>query len=210
MATVPTLDDVAALVGVSTRTVSRVLRNEGGYSDATEQRVRDAVDELGYFPNLLARGLSERRSGTIGLIGPNMSDPFFPDLAGEIQRRALERGRTTFYASSFHDPDQQRTILASLRSYGMDAVVVQPVSGTRRDVERFAASGTPVVVIDEQWHGPGIASVSAELEHGARLAVAAHAVDLIDQLVERPDVDHGHVRVPVELVERESTTRVAT
>lgn len=167
----PTLEDVAEAVGVSTRTVSRVLRDEGGYSRETEDRVQAAVRELGYYPNLLARGLSGLRSGTVGLVAPNMTDPFFPELFDELQRVARTKGLKTFFASSFRDHDQQQEILGALRSYGVDGVIVFPIDDSGDAVAKFAASGTRTVVIDQQWSSPNLTSVSADIHDGARLAV---------------------------------------
>ena len=76
-----TLHDVAKVVGVSPRTVSRVVNNEGGFSEKTEARVRKAIAELGYRPNLLARGLIRGRSATIALVGPTISDGVYPSTS---------------------------------------------------------------------------------------------------------------------------------
>ena len=75
-------------MGVSTRTVSRVVNAEGGFSADTEARVRAAIAELGYRPNLLARSLITKRSDTIGLAGGAMTDPFFPELAEGVHEAA--------------------------------------------------------------------------------------------------------------------------
>ena len=98
-----TLHDVASRVGVSPRTVSRVVNDEGGFSDATRARVLDAVAELHYRPNVLARGLITRRTATIALITPVISDPFFPEVAEGVQLAAREHGLTMFFATTEDD-----------------------------------------------------------------------------------------------------------
>ena len=166
-----TLRDVATVVGVSPRTVSRVVNDEGGFSDATRRRVLDAVEQLGYRPNMLARGLITRRSGTIGLVGGGMTDPFFPALAEGIQRRAREAGRTMFFASTDSDPDRQAEVLTSLWSHAVDGVIVFPALDTIGQLTDYARRGLPVVIVDDQAEAPNLACVSYDLAAGATMAV---------------------------------------
>lgn len=170
-ATGPTLDDVARLVGVSARTVSRVVNGEGGCSDATRDRILAAIAEVGYRPNLMARGLIRRRSDTIGLIAAEMLDPFFPEFAEGVQLAADAIGRTMFLASSNIDPERQRRALSSLRGHGVDGAIVFPAGGTEADLAAIAADGLPIVVVNTWIDAPGIAVVTADIRDGARAAV---------------------------------------
>ena len=171
-----TLRDVATQVGVSARTVSRVVNDEGGFSEATRQRVLDAVEELGYQPNMLARGLITRRSGTVGLVGGGMTDPFFPALAEGIQRKAREAGRTMFFASTDSDPVRQADVLKSLWSHAVDGVIVFPALDTIHQLAGYARRGLPVVIVDDQADAPNLACVSFDLEAGAAMA-SRHLLD---------------------------------
>lgn len=166
-----TLDDVARRVGVSARTVSRVVNDQGGCTEATRARILAAIDELGYRPNMLARGLITRRSDTIGLIGVEMSDPFFTEVAEGVQRAARDAGRTMFFASTDHDSQRQWEILQSLWSHGVDGVMLFPVRGTERQVIDMAARGLPIVSTDVQIVGRNVGTVTYDLFHGAALAV---------------------------------------
>ena len=76
-----TLRDVARTAGVSVKTVSRVVNNQGEISEETRQRIKSVVREMGYRPNLVARGLVTQRTRTIGLIVPDITNPFFPEIA---------------------------------------------------------------------------------------------------------------------------------
>ena len=78
------LKDVAALAGVSVRTVSNVVSGSGHVAEATRQRVQQALDELGYRPNLAARNLRAGRTGLIGLVVPELYSPYFGELASLI------------------------------------------------------------------------------------------------------------------------------
>ena len=166
-----TLRDVAAMVGVSPRTVSRVVNDEGGYSSATRLRILDAVDKLGYRPNMLARGLITRRSGTIGLVAVELTDPFFIELAEGVQNRVRREGRTTFFASSKGDIDRQAEVLRSFWSHAVDGMVVSPLQGSRDQLVHYARRGVPIVVVDFPLNVPRTASVRFDIGNGARLAV---------------------------------------
>lgn len=167
-----TLHDVARRVGVSTRTVSRVVRGEQGFSAETEAKVRAAIAELGYRPNLLARGLVSGRSGTIGLVGGDMSDPFFPELADGVQRAAREVGLTMFFGTMDNDVDLQESVLDSLVSYGADGAIVFPAPHSDDQLRRFADAGLRMVSVDHPITGHHLASVMSDIPDGARAAVA--------------------------------------
>ncbi len=171
-----TLDDVARRVGVSARTVSRVVNGEGGCTAETRERIQEAIDALGYRPNLMARGLIRRRSDTIGLIAAEMLDPFFPEFAEGVQRAVGVTGRTMFFASTNGDRVTQHQALSSMLGHAVDGAVVFPVRDSETDLLRFAADGLPIVVINTEIRGPGVASVSAEIQNGAELAVQ-HLLD---------------------------------
>ena len=122
-----------------------------------------ADDELGYRPNLLARGLIRGRSGTIALVGPTMTDPFFPELAEGVQRAAADHGLTLFMASSAANRDQQRRMLETLGSYAVDGTIVFPVDETDDQLAALAGSGLRLVTIDRgQAEAPPGATGQAE------------------------------------------------
>jgi LacI family transcriptional regulator len=171
-----TLTDVAQLVGVSARTVSRVVNGEGGCTPETRDRILAAIDEVGYRPNLMARGLIRRRSDTIGLIAAEMLDPFFPEFAEGVQRAADELRRTMFLASSESSAERQRRALASLRGHGVDGVIVFPTLGSEADLATAAADGLPIVTVNTRVDAPGIAIVTADISGGA-VAAVEHLVE---------------------------------
>lgn len=183
-----TLADVAGHVGVSARTVSRVVNDEGGCTPETRDRILDAIAELGYRPNLMARGLIRRRSDTIGLVAAEMLDPFFPEIAEGVRAAAASIGRTIFLVSTDSDRVRQHRALTSLLGHGVDGVIVFPARDSHGDLIRFAADGLPIVVVNDEIEAPGIAVVTAEIQNGATLAV--------DHLVR-----HGRTRVAM-LIDR--------
>lgn len=188
-----TLHDVARHVGVSPRTVSRVVNDEGGFSEATRHRVSAAIQELGYRPNLLARGLITRRSDTIGLVGTDMTDPFFPELADGVQRAANDVGLTMFFASTDGDVERQAAVLDKLRSHGVDGVILFPAPGSRDQVRAFARAGLSIVTVDDPMEGPHLAAVASDIEVGAALGVG-HLVATGRSRIAMLAIDAGHGR----------------
>src|SRR5699024_11281067 len=86
------LSDVAKKAGVSPTTVSRVINNYGYISDKTRNKVHEAMKELNYQPNSLARSLHGKKTNLVGLIFPGVSNPFFGELVEEIENKLFEDG----------------------------------------------------------------------------------------------------------------------
>jgi LacI family transcriptional regulator len=166
-----TLEDVARVVGVSARTVSRVVNDEGGCTPETRERILAAIEEVGYRPNLMARGLIRRRSDTIGLVTAEMLDPFFPEFADGVQRASEGLGRTMFLANTNVDRARQSRALTSLQGHGVDGVIVFPAAGTEPDLINVAADGLPIVVVNTEIDAPNIAVVTNDIRGGGLLAV---------------------------------------
>ena len=172
----PTMQDVADIVGVSKRTVSRVVRDEGGCTEETRQRILDAIAHVGYRPNLLARGLTTRRSGTVGVVCSDMTAPFFPAVAQGIQRIARETGLTMFFASTEHDEDRQAEVLNNLWSHAVEGVIVFPSGNSANSLLNFAQRGLAVVAVNGRVSGPNLASVAFDFESAGRTATQ-HLID---------------------------------
>jgi LacI family transcriptional regulator len=166
-----TLHDVAALAGVSPRTVSRVVNDEGGFGEATRLRVLDAIEKVGYRPNLLARALITKRTGTIGLVVPQMNDPYFSELAEGVQAAAQATGRTMFIASHGEEVTALNKILETLSSFAVDGVIVFAPLGDRSTVIAHASRGLATVLVDLETEAPNLGSVVSALSNGAEQAV---------------------------------------
>ncbi len=166
-----TLHDVAALVGVSPRTVSRVVNEQGGFSEATRDRVMDAVRELDYRPNVMARGLITRRSDMVAFIAPVLNDPFFPEVAEGIQQAASAAGLTMLFAMHDNDVDTERDVLSTLEAHAPQGVITFP---SRRAVDHLVPQldrGMRMVVMDSVVEHPNATSIVSDLRSGAQRAV---------------------------------------
>ncbi|GAB7192403.1 LacI family DNA-binding transcriptional regulator [Kineococcus sp. NUM-3379] len=150
----PTMRDVAAMAGVSIKTVSRVINDEPGAGAEVARRVLEAAASLGYRPNLSASSLrrADGRSTTLGVVVEDLSNPFDAALLRAVEARALESGFLVFAGSDEDDPQRQGEILSALASRRVDGLIAMPLAGHRPgDPDHLHAEhrrGMPVVLVD--------------------------------------------------------------
>lgn len=173
-----TVRDVAQKAGVSISTVSRVLTGSARVSPELRQRVIDAVEELGYRPNALARGLRMRRTAVIGLLIPDISNPFFGQLARVVEDAANNRGYSILLCNSQNSRAREVQYLDLLRQQQVDGVLVVTSGAMGEELEEFfKLTGAAVLALDRripQFKGPWI---GGDPYPGARQAVQ-HLLDL--------------------------------
>lgn len=126
-------DDVAKLAGVSATTVSRVLNNRGYISATTRQRVQDAMETLGYYPNELARSLSNNKSNLIGLIFPSLTNPFQMELISYLERILSRKGYKILICNSHHNQEEEKNFLTMLRRHQVEGVIVNSMNENLAD-----------------------------------------------------------------------------
>jgi len=119
-----TMADVAREAGVSLMTVSRVINNKGEVSPATRQRVLEIIERLGYRPSSIARGLATRRTHTLGLVIPDVGNPFFSDVARGAEQVAYAQSYNVFLCNTDEDPQRELAVLQSLDEKRVDGVVL--------------------------------------------------------------------------------------
>ncbi len=166
-----TLHDVAALAGVSPRTVSRVVNGEAGFGEATRLRVLEAIEKVGYRPNMLARALITRRTGTVGLVVPQMIDPFFAELIDGVQAAVNASGRTMIIAKHDDDLAVFDSILDTFSSFAVDGAIVYSPRGERATLLKHALQGLPTVAFGMEISGANLGSVLWDVSRGAELGV---------------------------------------
>jgi LacI family transcriptional regulator len=142
------LKDIAADVGVSTITVSKVLRNKRDVGEETRRRVLQRVKELNYRPNLLARGLASGKSQTIGLIVPDLVHTFFAEFAKGLKAGLRSRGYQLILASAEEEPELEREEIQNLLARGIDALLIASCQVSAEGFEAIVDSGIPHVLID--------------------------------------------------------------
>jgi LacI family transcriptional regulator len=165
-----TIYDVARSAGVSTATVSRALNGSVLVAEKTRARVVRTAEELGYEPNSAARSLVTRSTQTIGLLLPDITNPFFPELVKGVQLLAAERSYTLLLSQTGNDPDTEQRYLNLFRGKGIDGLLVVGLALGRSKLTKFAASGIPLVSLDREVDLPGIPLVHLDNRAGARRA----------------------------------------
>ncbi len=121
-----TIKDIAEYTGVSYATVSRTLNNLNGVNSATRERILAAAAELGYRPNIHARSLKTNKTNTIALIVPDISNPFFADIALAVDEYAFAEGYTTILCSSNWNVGIETAQLEQLRNQRVDGIIYKP------------------------------------------------------------------------------------
>lgn len=149
----PNIRDVARRAGVSTVTVSRVINNSGAVSDDTREKVQQVIEELGYVPNLLARGLRSKRTDTLALVITDITNPFWTTVARGVEDKAIEDGFSVILCNTDEDPEKQGSYIDILISKRVDGVVIAPVNRDVSALSSFSRHGIPYVVIDARIEG---------------------------------------------------------
>ncbi len=119
-----TMTDVAELAGVSLMTVSRVVNNKEDVSQETRQRVLDVIQELGYRPSSIARGLVTRRTGTLGVVVPDIDNAFFSGVVRGAENQAYADDYSVFLGNTNEDPDRELAVLDSLEEKFVDGLIL--------------------------------------------------------------------------------------
>jgi len=145
----PNIYDVARRARVSLATVSAVLNDSAFVSSGLKTRVEAAIAALGYQPNLLARGLAKRRSQTLGVIVPDIANPFFPEVIRGAGDAAYAAGYTLLVASSDNDTKTEELYLRLFLAKRVDGVLLTKAPGRMpADLRRaFAAAHVPIVLL---------------------------------------------------------------
>jgi LacI family transcriptional regulator len=166
-----TVQDVARHAGVSVATVSYVLNGTRFVSAGLRERVLAAVRELHYEPNAAARTLRSNRSHTLGLILPDLRNPFFTETVRGVEDMAEARGYTVLLANSDEDPRREATHLRVLRAKHVDGLILAPAGGPYQELQQLVDTGFPLVLLDRDLARLGAPVVMLDNEAAARAAV---------------------------------------
>lgn len=157
--------EIAKKAGVGIATVSRYLNNTGYVSEEVKTRIQKAIEESNYKPNALARAIFTKNSKTIGLLVPNISNPFFNQMALVIEEYANQMGYTVFLCNTNDKADQERDYLDVLQSHRVAGILV----ARSQCKEEYRALDIPVLSF-ESHISDHIITVTADNYRGGRLA----------------------------------------
>ena len=151
-----TIRDVAERAGVSIATVSYVLSGKKRISSTTVEKVLKAAEDLGYVPNKVARSLKEATTQIIGVLVPDIRNPFFPDVVDALSEALSEKGYQIIVASSDEDPRKQKEIIHSFLEYRVAGIIAIPTgssSSVVKDFEKLCFT-TSTVLLDRSVDVP--------------------------------------------------------
>ena len=147
------MKDIARDLGVSVVTVSKVLRNHSDIGEETRERVLKRMKELNYQPNLAARALVTGRTSMAGLIVPDLTHPFFAQVAKGLSQVLRKKGYGLLISSSEEDPELERREIDQLLARRVDVLIIASAQWTVESFRRIEECNTPYVLIDRQFAG---------------------------------------------------------
>ena len=174
--------EIAREAGVSIATVSRVINHSNAVSEKSYRRVMDAVRKFNYVPNSTARSLSTSTSTSIGVVIPDINNPFFSLLLEGITRVADERGYHVLLFNTAENTDREHQVLQTMREHRLRGIIITPVSehapDTMKRLHNFETLGIPVVLLDREVDSQFFDRVVTDDERGVpSVAVAEKGGD---------------------------------
>jgi LacI family transcriptional regulator len=176
----PNIYDVARQARVSVATVSAVVNQSAYVSPQLERRVTAAIQKLGYRPNLLARSLAKQRSHMLGMIVPDIVNPFWPEVVRGAEDRAHAAGYTLLLANTDDDPKKEEMYLNLFLAKRVDGILLTKAPGSLNPeiVDRFAAARVPIVQVSRIADGLGDADAVLMDDRNAAYESVTHLMRL--------------------------------
>ncbi len=178
----PTINDVARRAGVSPVTVSRVINNVSNVNPATRVKVERAIQDLGYVPSVAARSLRSKRTSTLALVLPDITNAFWTTVARGVEDAAQSCGYSVFLYNSDETPSKQLRYLDVIASQRVDGVIIAPYDSDARNLAGLRARNIPTVVIDRRIKGWDVDTVYGDSVSGA-YALIQHLIGLGHQRI---------------------------
>lgn len=166
-----TIRDVAKLAGVSVATVSRVLNKTGYVNQETKEKVQQAIRMLNYEPNTMAKGLASRKTETLAIILPNISNPFFAELGRAVEDVAQTYGYTVVLCNTDNNSDKEQKYIQIMKSRYVDGILFASHTLRDTDVAELNKAGMPLVVLDQAPSNAACPVVRSKNKEGAVMAV---------------------------------------
>lgn len=170
----PTIKVIAERAGVSVTTVSRVLSGQGKkyrISSKTEDLVTRLTNELNYEPNILARSLRTKQTFTIGMIVPDISNPFFASIARYVETESRKAGYSVILCDSQEDTILERESIKVLRMRKVDGMIICPVGKELKHILDVSKANRPVIIVDRYFPTLDLSCVLSDNYNGAMNAM---------------------------------------
>ena len=167
-----TIVDVAKLAGVTPTTVSRVINNRGYISEKTKNKVHEAMEQLGYQPNEIARSLTKQKSNTIGVIVPHISHPYFAKLISNLENEAAKSGYKIILCNSKEKAEKEKQYLDMCKSNRVAGIIL--CSGNVES-NKINTGNIPIVLLEKNFED-GKLGIQCDNYQGGKLATE-HLID---------------------------------
>ncbi len=179
----PTLRDVARLANVSVSTVSRVLSKHPDVSEKTRNKVLKVVEEIGYQPSMIAKGLVSGKSKSIGLLVSDVVNPFYPQLIRSVEEVASKAGYVVFLGNTYDDPARSRKYMERFIRQGVDGIIHASVYGITDLLQDLRNQKFPLVLINRRDRNlKGITTIVFDSYKSAQIATK-HLLTLGHRLI---------------------------
>ena len=194
----PTMKDVAKLAGVSQPTVSHVINGTASISDIVIQKVNDAIDELGYVPNVMAKSLKTNKSNLIGLIVPDVSIRFYAEMVKLVETALRQKGLMVFLCNTFYDRRLERKYVETLIQHNVLGVISGSSLLDDRSGELLAKNQIPVTLLDTSRTNEHFFNVNVDNKKLAHIAVShlystgAHNISYVSEPTETSVLIHRY------------------
>jgi len=162
-----TIHDVAKKAGVAPITVSRVINNSGYVSDKMRKKVNQAIAELEYVPNVLARSLKSKRTNTIALVFTDITNPFFTMIARGVEDTASEAGFNVIFCNTDESSDKENKYTQLLLQKQVDGIILVPAGSNTQSINIIQRQKTPLVILDRRVSCKNVDVIRSDSEGGA-------------------------------------------
>jgi DNA-binding LacI/PurR family transcriptional regulator len=173
----PTIYDIAKLAGVSTATVSKVFNETGKISEETKKKVFEISKELNYQPSMLASALTGKKTFTIGLLIPDLVNPFFAELARNVEDRAHDLGFNLVICNTDNDMNKEVKYIQLLRQKSVDGIIV--ATGVRNDafLKELIVQNVPIALVAREMSVLAASTVLVD-DFAGGYSATSHLIEL--------------------------------
>lgn len=172
-----TIYDVAKAANVSTATVSKVINETGKISDATRVRVKAIIAELGYRPSLIASALLTKKTGTIGLLIPDITNPYFSEVVRQLDNHCTEQGYSLTVCNTDNDENKTQAYIDLLRQKGVDALIISAGIKKTEIITQLQAEKIPLLLFATAVANFSVNTVIVDEYAGTTMAIN-HLIDM--------------------------------
>lgn len=167
-----TIYDVAEEAKVSIATVSKVINNKGRISQSTRKRVLEVMKKMDYYPSFVASALTGKRTETLGLLIPDISNPFFSEISRTIEDRAYERGKSVIMCNTDNNQKKEAMYVELLQRKEIDGLIITSGFQNKQLLQQLIRNHTPVVMLAHDDPSLDLSVVSVDDHKGGFIATS--------------------------------------